>query len=672
MSFTYRAGLAVVALAMILLPILYLLLIAGVAAGVWWHVTNDMWLLESPNQWRLLAFITPAFVGTALVFFMVKPVLARPGTKADPIRVSPEDEPVLFAFIHAICRQVRAPLPRRVQVDCQVNASASFVDGRVGVLSRDLALTIGLPLVAGLSIREFGGVLAHEFGHFAQGGGLRLTGLVRGINGWFARVVFERDRWDETIERWSSEGDFRWTLLVTLARGAIWVSRLALSGLMMAGHAISCFMMRQMEYDADSYEIKLAGSHSFIRTMARLRQLNAGAQLGYMDIRRGWQKRELPANLPVFLHASTNRLPPALLAQLLESPTSPTRPFDTHPSDADRVRFAETAAAAGALVGGDVPATDLFQNFDAIGVRATQHHYVHNLGLDLSAVTLVGASQIIEESQHRAEHEQERAAFFDRRVSLQRPLRLPLADIEALDDAQLRQQLADARAVMDARDPELAQQYRHYEELASKRSAALTAEERLAAGADIRAGDFGLSDSTFESATAMQAWAQEQQRLIAPSLDAFENAAVRRLACGLILAARQSSPDARVLGDVFNLVSGVLPDLAEAQRCVVALTSLTQLSAEEGRGANVRISILGARVAKLLDRMGRELAVPCPAAITSHPMSVAAWCGLSKDADDAVDLSVLERAPAVYSELLGRIVTIVRAVEDGNPATSEA
>ncbi len=33
----------------------------------------------------------------------------------------------------------------------------------------DLVLTIGLPLVAGLSAKEFAGILAHEFGHFTQG-----------------------------------------------------------------------------------------------------------------------------------------------------------------------------------------------------------------------------------------------------------------------------------------------------------------------------------------------------------------------------------------------------------------------------------------------------------------------------------------------------------------------
>lgn len=670
-SFTYRAALVIVALAMILLPILYLLLIAGVAAGVWWHVTNDTWLLGSSfSQWRLLAYITPAFVGTTLLFFMVKPVLARPARGADPIPVSSEEEPVLFAFIEAICRQVRAPLPHRVQVDCQVNASASFVNG--GVLSRDLTLTIGLPLVAGLSIREFGGVLAHEFGHFAQGGGLRLTGLVRGINGWFARVVFERDRWDETIERWSKEGDSRFTLIVMLARGAIWVSRLVLSGLMMAGHAISCFMMRQMEYDADSYEIKIAGSDSFVRTMGRLRQLNAGAQFAYRDVSVGWQKRELPLNLPVFLNATTNRLPPALLTQLLESPTAPTRPFDTHPADADRVRFAEAAGAAGVLGGGDVSATELFRDFEAIGSRATQHHYSHDLGLDLGDVTFVAANQVLEESEHRAGLQHAVTDFFQKRISLQHPFHLPLAEVESLDDVQLRQQLTETRGVMEAHALEFAQEYRRFEELAAKRSKAFSAEELLAAGSTIRGADFGLADSTFDSARAMQAEAQEQQRLIAPSLDAFESAAARRLACGLIAAARQSSPDARQLGDVFNLVSGILLDLVEGQMYIRALGSLHGMTAEAAPVANDRVAILGRRIRKTLDRVGGALAVPCPSAITSHAMSVAAWCGIRPDADGGIDLSVFERAPAVYLELLGRIVAIVRSVEGSSVVAADA
>ena len=79
---------------------------------------------------------------------------------------------------------------------------------------------------------------------------MRLTALVRGINGWFGRVVYERDQWDEKLERWASGdgSDWRLTIVLLVARVSIWASRRVLTGLMIAGHAISCFMLRQMEY----------------------------------------------------------------------------------------------------------------------------------------------------------------------------------------------------------------------------------------------------------------------------------------------------------------------------------------------------------------------------------------------------------------------------------------
>ena len=125
-------------------------------------------------------------MGIVVVFFMVKPVLARPASRRQLMLVQPNDQPELFAFIREVCSQVRAPVPGRVQLDCQVNASASLGAGPLNLRQRDLVLTIGIPLVAGLSVRQLGGVLAHEFGHFAQGGGMRLTTLIRGVNAWFA------------------------------------------------------------------------------------------------------------------------------------------------------------------------------------------------------------------------------------------------------------------------------------------------------------------------------------------------------------------------------------------------------------------------------------------------------------------------------------------------------
>jgi hypothetical protein len=77
-----------------------------------------------------------------------------------------------------------------------INASAGLHLGMVERKNGRLVLTIGLPLAAGLSLRELSAVLAHELGHFRQGAGMRLSRLVWRVNEWLVRLAFERDGWD--------------------------------------------------------------------------------------------------------------------------------------------------------------------------------------------------------------------------------------------------------------------------------------------------------------------------------------------------------------------------------------------------------------------------------------------------------------------------------------------
>src|SRR6185436_11492365 len=117
--------------------------------------------------------------------------------------------------ISKICDTIGAPAPKRIDLDCQLNAAAGFRRGFWSMLSNDLVLVIGLPLAGTLSTREFAGVIAHEFGHFTQGAGLRLSYLIRSVNGWFARVAYERDAWDVALEEWAQEAsDGRAALVV--------------------------------------------------------------------------------------------------------------------------------------------------------------------------------------------------------------------------------------------------------------------------------------------------------------------------------------------------------------------------------------------------------------------------------------------------------------------------
>ena len=89
--------------------------------------------------------------GTILIIFMIKPILAPRPIKAGSISLNPYKEEVLFDFIRKISGIVRAPIPRRIEIDCDANASASFNIGFIILFEEDLVLKLGLPLVAGLN-----------------------------------------------------------------------------------------------------------------------------------------------------------------------------------------------------------------------------------------------------------------------------------------------------------------------------------------------------------------------------------------------------------------------------------------------------------------------------------------------------------------------------------------
>ncbi|HKE84988.1 MAG TPA: M48 family metalloprotease [Vicinamibacterales bacterium] len=662
-SIPYRIGLVVVALAMLLLPAVYLALIVGTIWFSYWYLTTvSPSAMSTGLGFRGLTVAGPPFAGGVLAFFLIKPVLARRATARSSIPLEPHEEPEFFAFIEQICLQVGAPVPRRVQVDCQVNASASFVAEPLSLVRRDLVLTVGLPLVVGLSARELGGVLAHEFGHFAQGGALRLTWIVRSINSWFYRVVYERDRWDVALEE-RSKGANRFGLFILLAGLFVWLSRRALAGLMMAGHAVSCFLMRQMEYDADSYEIKVAGTESFTRTMARLRELNAGVQYGYHELR---QARVLPANLPHYFVEQCRHMP-AGVREKERPPDAARGAFDTHPSDADRIRVAERAANEGAMVGGDEPATELFRDFESTAVAATRHHYEHNLGLTLDAKTLVGTADAIKESSARQERSSGVKRYFGECVSVYRPLRVPFTDVESLSLDDVHGKLAAAREAMPTSEA-LRDAYRQYERLTVRADKAFVAEELCVAGASVSCEEYELDKGTLDGAEATQRWAANELTTLTPALERFEQAASLRLACALSLALRgPEAADVRPLIDAFHAVGRAVPQVFATTRFLNAyfVLSAASNSIDPPPAVSSRVATMNAKIGRACGEIVQTLGtVPYPTPPSDEPSTVAAWCGIAPDVATFDPTEVLPRIMSSYWTLLGHLVSIAQNAED--------
>lgn len=545
----YHGCLFLVAGAMLVLPLIYLALLGVLAWALYYHAVNDWAPIMHFGDFtgggrvmivKFLIYFIPLFAGVIVLFFMFKPLLAGRPKRAQPLAMNPADNPLLYAFIAKICDVVGAPAPRRIDMDCQLNASAGFRRGFRSMTGNDLVLTIGLPLVANFSMRELAGVIAHEFGHFTQGAGMRLSYLIRSINFWFARVAYQRDAWDEALENWSNEvQDGRVAIIVWSVQIAVWFSRLILKFLMLIGHIIAGFMLREMEYDADAWQIKVVGSETFEATHRKLAALEAALDRTYKQIQTRWKKdHRLPDNLSELLRQTHETLPPNVL-QKIDDTLGFHRAslFDSHPSPADRIRRARRAGEPG-IFHNDRPASSLFASFEHPARFVTLLHYTDNLGIPVTDQMLLHVESMQSKvAQGYAEAVANNAAdeFFLGALPLLMPLRLatpaPSANYEA-DLAELNQLSASLQQVSGQLAPIVEQ----YTDASQKLTQARAARRLLDAGVSIQPEAFGLGGATVELAQVAETETAAARDHLRHSLREVVAALNRRIQLGLSIS----------------------------------------------------------------------------------------------------------------------------------------
>lgn len=391
LSAGYRLGLLAVAATMILLPALYVALCAGVGYFIYWWSSNGWATADVIGLYaQVLLYTLPLLVAVVLFFFMLKPLLAGEPHRETALVLTPSDQPLLFAFVNALSDRVGASRPRRVQLDCAVNASASFTGGLGGLLGRQLTLTLGTPLIAGMTTRELAGVLAHEFGHFSQGAGMTATHLIRSVMVWFYRAIYTRDAWDEKLAHYANNAGGGWLEIgLMMAQGCVWLVRQLLALLLLLGELVSRFMMRHMEFDADTYEAQIAGSNQFRKTSVRIRLLSAAFQDVCQDLGALWEDRKLVDDLPSAVSDKAASIEGEFnqhLDALLEKEQSSY--FDTHPADIERIQRAEALKAAG-MFRLELPASVLINDFETLAKQSTRRFYLAELGISPSEQSLV-------------------------------------------------------------------------------------------------------------------------------------------------------------------------------------------------------------------------------------------------------------------------------------------
>ena len=165
---------------------------------------------------------------------------------------------------------------------------------------------------------------------------------------------------------------------------------------MIIGHGICGLLLRQMEFDADRREIRIAGSAAFESAMLKLATLSAGFADINREMLRMWNNQHrLPDNLPIFLEYLAAKLPEEKRIRI-ENAVGLTKTglLDTHPSSADRNRRARLLGEPVDAIS-EQPARELFENFGDISRLVTLAYYEDDLNVPTTQDFLVPIEQLI-------------------------------------------------------------------------------------------------------------------------------------------------------------------------------------------------------------------------------------------------------------------------------------
>jgi hypothetical protein len=689
-SFGYQVALVGAAAVMLLTPVVYAALVGAVVWGIWRYFSRFSLSELSPGI-RLAvlpAWILPPALGLVVLICLAKPLFFRIRAGGGGLRLDPAKEPLVFDLVRLVCKALGTQVPKEIRVDCEANASASFRRGLASLFSDDLMIQIGLPLVEGLTLQQLAGVIAHEMGHFSQKAGLRMSMIVRILNAWLVRLVYQRDRFDAMIDntaRRSQAASARRVIIST--QFLIWLSRRILWIAMLAGNVVSSFVMKHLEYDADRYQVRLTGFDSFDVVMREIFAMGVAYRMAIDDLQEQWKDKCLVDNLPRLVLAHRQDKVRQIAADLEAYLANEKEElFVTHPPARRRIAQALREKGVG-VFSSDLPASALFADLSGIERAASLRFYMSVLGNKVRPADLLPV-EALRDHQQQSEAERSALARFFQNINPLRAISLParVSPSAAVEDrAEGIRRLEEARRAVAESSASHARAIADHREAVKARFSALRADALLRAGYSIHAQDFMLSNGDLWTAMGAAAQAKERMGNLGSVLAEHEETEVRRLEAALALftlpeIAEKLSGVSVAEGEIERLFAcgAFLADrfprlLALREACAVLDVLVTQLTPVEEPPVDLvpeinRLLISFREDIKDLHRALRAQMYPFDHG--RQETTLAQYCIPSMPADDdlqglikAADVA-LGRTAEIEARLLGRLAWIAEKVED--------
>ena len=373
-----KIGILIVASIVLVLPLFYIVSLALLVFGLYWLATGDFGQSLSPTL-----FYLSMIGGVLVVLCLLKPLVVPRRRLVESYPLDSKSEPLLVDVIDQVCQRLNAPRPKSIRLECSAYFGSAYRRGLLGYLSGDLGLSIGLPLLACLSVEQLAGLVAGELAHNRRRAGSGLMVLIGGINGWLWRSVYEPDRWDEWLDRATSRPGFHPGKFLLPLKGLKLFAQMVLWIPMFIGNTVASALVRRTEFDADRCHARLGGRGSFEITLQRVR-IAAFTWEGILaELAFLYKEQQLPDSLPHQLQLRMVDVTPELAATLMESVIKPAdRPFDSRPGDQERLAQVAAEPADGVL-NCDLPAWTLLRDYSKLARTMTWDYYSTAFGPQL-------------------------------------------------------------------------------------------------------------------------------------------------------------------------------------------------------------------------------------------------------------------------------------------------
>ena len=418
----YASAIRTVYIGLIIAPIVFI--VGGIALLVFSYMTGLI-LCIGP-----LAFLM--FVG-ALIIFLKTLFIRFEGARRERT-LSRQAEPFLFAFVDRIAFVVNAPAPTKIHISTEVNASAAEEKGPHG--QTELVLTLGLPLVVGLSLNQLSGVIAHELGHFTQNEATRSTSIAMNIARWLTKAVYqnELDQKRRLARGGSVEVQFVMSIIAFINHWILMGAIILLQFLV--GH-----LSRKAEFDADRYITNLVGSDVMSSTFLRLGEIGASYERSVGTLLRFLNDRQLGDNFPRLVVEHISLLTPEERQEIqYETESRTTGHFDSHPSYNERIARSRAEQNSG-IFNIDTDNSVLFTDLKKLCKDITWEMYVRLFGTRVKREDLKSMDDLIAEEHRQIEDATEVKRRFAGIFHVNRPFTFETSFID--DECDIPQRTQD-------------------------------------------------------------------------------------------------------------------------------------------------------------------------------------------------------------------------------------